>query len=121
MAPTSPRNLDLQMQRVFEHGAMQRACKSFAGGTLPPFVSHLQVGTIEPGLQKVARAFVDLQEKRHAADYDLIHTFTKQEAVDDIEKAKDAFAAWASIRQSPHANLFPVALAMPKVGGWREK
>jgi uncharacterized protein (UPF0332 family) len=121
MAPTSPKNLGLQMQRAFDHGAMKDVCKSFAGGTLPPFVQHLQAGQIEPDLRKIAKAFVDLQEKRHAADYDLIHTFTKQEATDDVDKVKDAFAVWKTISKLPHSNVFLIALALPKMGRWRDR
>jgi uncharacterized protein (UPF0332 family) len=119
MAPGSPSNLGLQMQRAFDHGAMKEVCKSFAGGTLPPFIRHLQAGQIEPGLRKVAKAFVDLQEKRHAADYDLIHTFTKQETADDLDKVKVAFATWKTVSNLPHSNVFLMALALPKMGRWR--
>jgi hypothetical protein len=121
MAPNSPRNLGLQMQRAFEHGAMKEVCKSFAGGTLPPFVRHLQIGQIEPALRKVAKAFVDLQEERHFADYDLILTFTKQAAADDIDKAIDAFAAWETVSALPNSNLFLTALALPRMGRWRDR
>jgi uncharacterized protein (UPF0332 family) len=120
MAPASPKNLGLQMQRAFDHGAMREVCKSFAGGTLPSFVQHLQSGPIEPALRRLADHFVKLQEARHAADYDLVHTFTKQEAIQNIDKVKDAFAALKMISKLPHSNVFLVALALPKMGKWRE-
>lgn len=121
MAPTTPKNLGLQMQRAFNHGAMKDVCKSFAGGSLPSFVQHLQTGQIELDLRRVARTFVDLQEERYFADYDLIHTFTKQGATDAIEKVKDAFAGWRTIGNLPNANVFLMALALPRMGRWRDR
>jgi len=121
MAPRSPKNLDLQMQRAFDPGAMKDVCKSFAGGTLPPMVQHLQTGQIEPEQRLIARTFVDLQGKRHAADYDLVVTLTKQEVADDINKVKEAFAAWRVIGKSPNANVMLTALALPRMGRWRER
>lgn len=120
MAPTSPKNIGLQMQRAFEHSTMKRVCKSFSAGSLPDTIQHLQSGRIEPELRKVAKIFVDLQEERHAADYDLVHTFTKQGATDNIGKATDAFTTWAIIRKFPNATLFLMALAFPKMG-WRDR
>ena len=120
MAPILPKNLDLQMQRAFDHGTMKRVCQSFAGGTLPDVMQHLQTGQIESELRRFADHFVKLQEARHAADYDLVHTLTKQEANGNIAKAKDAFAIWKTISKLPNSNVFLMALALPKMGRWRE-
>ena len=120
MAPASPKNIGLQMQRAFDHGTMKRVCKGFSGGTLPDAIQHLQSGPIEPDLRKVARIFVDLQEERHTADYDLVHTFTKQGATDNVAKVKEAFAIWRTINKLPNTTLFLVALALPKMA-WRDK
>jgi uncharacterized protein (UPF0332 family) len=121
MAPTLPKKLGLQVQRAFEHGAMKAVCKSFAGGTLPSFIGHLQSGSIEPDLQKLASHFVKLQEARHAADDDLVHTLTKQEAEDNIDKAKEVFAIWKTISKLPHSNVFLMSLALPQIGRWRKE
>ena len=116
MAPAEPKNLRLQMQRAFDHGNMKRICQRFASGSLPESIRHLQDRQqIEPDPRKVARTFVDLQEERHAADYDLVHTWTKQEATDRVNKAKDAFVSWSTIRKPPNARLFLVVLALPKM------
>jgi uncharacterized protein (UPF0332 family) len=121
MAPTTPKNLGLQVQRAFEHGAMKAVCKSFAGGNLPTFIGHLQSGPIEPDLQRLASNFVKLQEARHAADYDLVHTLTKQEAVENIDKARDVFATWKTISKLPHSNVFLMSLALPQIGKWKKE
>ncbi len=121
MAPGLPKNLGVQMQRSFDHGAMKRVCQSFAGGALPDTMKHLLTGPIEPDLRKLAASFVDLQEERHAADHDLVHTFTKQGATEAVDKVKGAFAAWQTISRSPNANLFLAALALPRMGGWRDR
>lgn len=121
IAPTQPKDLKLQMRRAFDHGAMKAVCKSFAGGNLPPFIGHLQSGPIEADLRRLARDFVTLQEARHAADYDFVHTLTKQEAVENIERARDVFAAWRTIGNLPHANVFLMSLVLPQIGKWRKE
>lgn len=63
--------------RAFAHGVMNEACKSFAGGTLKRGVSKgLPVGfSITVEIRDLAATFVDLQDKRHLADYDLTERF----------------------------------------------
>jgi hypothetical protein len=65
--------------RGFDHRTMKEACRRFAGGN----VSHamrrrLPTAFVVPmALRNVARAFVELQEQRHSADYDLSQNFTR--------------------------------------------
>jgi uncharacterized protein (UPF0332 family) len=115
MAPSVPNDIGFLMRRAFEHGSMKKICRSFAGGSLPQNIQHFQTGQIEPDLRKVAKIFVALQEARHIADYDLVHTFTKQEATDRVNEAKDAFATWKVIKKLPNTALLLIALALPKM------
>jgi uncharacterized protein (UPF0332 family) len=77
--------------RAFTHGAMKDACKSFGGGTLRKEVAKgLPVGFTIPGeIRELAATFVDLQRKRHLADYDLTERF----------KRKDVLALIAEVRK----------------------
>jgi hypothetical protein len=50
-------------------------------------------------LQKVADAFIRLQDFRHKADYDNTFTLTHTEALRQIALASDAFASWSAIRK----------------------
>jgi hypothetical protein len=69
--------------RGFDHRTMRDACRSFSGGNLPDtIVRSLPQGFIVPAaLRDLARAFVDLQEERHTADYNLARTFTRAQVL----------------------------------------
>ena len=69
--------------RAFAHGVMKEACKSFGGGTLKKGVAKgLPVGFTIPGeIRELADTFVDLQEKRHLADYDLTERFKRSDVL----------------------------------------
>jgi hypothetical protein len=51
-------------------------------------------------IQDFANAFVTMQEKRHAADYDPQHTATKSEVLVDIQTVEQVIAGFenASLR-----------------------
>jgi hypothetical protein len=78
--------------RGLEHGGMKSACRSFAGGQLPLVVRRgLPAGFVVPDeLRNVAQAFVDLQEQRHLADYDLSWNLTRAQALDLVQQADQA-------------------------------
>ena len=76
--------------RAFVHGIMKDACRSFGGGTLKRSVEKgLPVGFTIPGeIRKLAGTFVDLQEKRHLADYDLTERFKRSEVLAVIAEVR---------------------------------
>ena len=78
--------------RGFNHGTMKAACRSFAGGNLPdPIVRNLPSGFVVPlPLRTLSRAFVELQEQRHSADYDLSQNFTRAEVLTLVRQAEQA-------------------------------
>jgi hypothetical protein len=59
-------------------------------------------------LRAVADAFIDLQEQRHVADYDLAApTFTRQAVLVHVQRAEQAFADWeVAWRDDPLGPLF---------------
>ncbi len=61
---------------------------------------------IPQALRDVAGAFVDLQEARHEADYNLAKTFIRSEAFDHIGRAAQAFADWETIRKEDLARVY---------------
>lgn len=97
------------MRRAFEHTEMKEAAKSFAGGTIPQKMASTLSGSIDPRLSAVASAFVDLQEARHEADYDLARSFTRREVLDLVGMAENAFASWKAVRQLQESRLFLVS------------
>jgi uncharacterized protein (UPF0332 family) len=61
-------------------------------------------------LKLVASAFTQLQERRHIADYDNAYSWTRTEALRQIESAERAFAAWRKIRKERIAQDFLLSL-----------
>jgi len=59
--------------------------------TLPArYSDHEPAGSFGPDLQFFAAAVIDLQEKRHLADYDPLFRVTKSEALLDVERGRTA-------------------------------
>ncbi|MCI0357624.1 MAG: hypothetical protein L0211_03950 [Planctomycetaceae bacterium] len=106
------RELRLLVARAFEHGEMKKAAKSFAAGNLPKYISAVTGSRVPKDLQIVARAFVDLQEARHEADYNFRQRFTRTEVQDHISVANNAFTAWNRVRKQLIAQAFLAALLL---------
>ncbi len=65
----------LQAYRAIEHGFARTACQNTA-----------KLGFPEP-IVRCAILFIELQERRHAADYDPLVRFTRAEALEIIDQA----------------------------------
>src|SRR4051794_32080240 len=95
----SDADLSSLVSRAFSHGEMGKAAKCFAsGGSLPAHVTAAFKGTIPAEVRQIARAFIDLQQARHDADYNLLKSFTRQEALDRVTTAQSAFTAWNTVK-----------------------
>jgi hypothetical protein len=90
LVPNKPAKLRLQAGRAFAHGEMKNVCQLFAKANGPDNLSHLLNTPLENELNSVAAAFVDLQELRHRADYNLMEPFTKLEALEAVSLARAA-------------------------------
>lgn len=75
-----------------------------------PWAGQPGGAAVPPDLRVFAEAFVQLQQARHEADYDAGQRFSRQEALDLVEVARDAFAAWKRVRRTEEARLFMIAL-----------
>lgn len=83
---TSYRHL---LARAYVHGEMKSACIAFGGGSYP---RSLAAGlptdfAVRKEIEDIAMAFVDLQSKRHIADYDFSQTLTRADVLATIEVA----------------------------------
>ena len=70
-----------------------------------------------PELQTVAKMFVELQEDRLQADYDIAKTWAPTDVLAKIDRAGLAFDNWAKIRTHPAANEYLLSLL---IGSKRE-
>lgn len=98
------------LRRAFVHTTMGEACREIvkqSGGKLKGALAGAQVP--QP-IVRVAQAFVDLQQARHDADYDLSHMFTRQEALDLIDLCDTAHDDWKASRKCVAADVLCAAL-----------
>lgn len=96
--------------RSFVHGEMNAACEVFTPRGNPPVVRPPAIVdaifgalTVPAELTRVAQAFRDLQTSRHDADYSTHLTWTRTEALSEVERAEDAFRDWEIIRPRSRA------------------
>ncbi len=107
----SASDLRVCLARAFGHHEMMTVAKGFASGTVSAKLRPGMRGAMpSTSLSRCAGAFVDLQQARHEADYDLAKRYTRQQALDRVEQAKIAFLDWEAVRKTPEADVFLVGL-----------
>lgn len=67
-------------------------------------------GPIPQNLRAIAESFLDLQEERHRADYDLSSSFHLLNVKLLIDRVEKAMVDWETVRHEPAARLFLVLL-----------
>jgi hypothetical protein len=107
-----------KVRRAFAHADMKSVCSQYAKASLPGSI-HAQIAPllsapIDPDLKFVAETFVDLQEVRHLADYDLAHKFSRVDVLASIDSATIAFTNWKKVRSSANAQVFLIDLLLRK-------
>lgn len=101
----------LALARKFEHREMAKVSKMF-GQRKPAAGLKKALGGngIPSQLVAVADAFVELQQAREDADYNLQKPFSRPEVLRLVEKAEATFQAWRTVRHDPVAILYLLAL-----------
>lgn len=69
---------------------------------------------MHPDVVFVSQAFVDLQEARHAADYDLSVSFLRQDVLALLKQVERALQAWKRVKNDPSARMYSICLLMAK-------
>lgn len=116
-APTVPVSLGPRIARALSHAEMKDVCVSVSKGNSGPVLQVLVPASFSVEIRNVAKAFVDLQEARHFADYDLSAFHNRLDSVEFINQAERAFADWNRIRASDEAAVFLSALLFAKRWG----
>lgn len=89
--------------RALSHTAMKKAARAVASqGPLALFGQIAFPGEVV----YVAQAFVDLQEGRHRADYEVADDVKRTTADRLVSQAETAFSRWQVVRGQDRANLF---------------
>ena len=97
--------------RAFDHGVMKRVARQFAERSVSPKLSPGLNGLpLQDEIVRVAAAFVDLQQHRHEADYDMGRGFTRLEVLNIVSDAERAFVDWRAVRNSVQGDTFVVGL-----------
>ena len=108
--------------RGFSHTAMKSASAEMGKLTpfdlLKPFWPLYGVAS-SPQLQSVARNFVELQQERHRADYDLSRPFTRAEAEYLIGQARDALDNWNTLKINDRELARFYALCLLNWNNWK--
>ena len=102
----------MMVRRSFGHQAMNAVCKDITKSSLPGKYQAVFGAVVPPLLQNVARAFVDLQQARHEADYDFSTSFSRLDATDFVLQAESAFHDWAAVRKTIPADSFLVLMLL---------
>ena|ERR1700733_7421093 len=100
------------MQRGFQHGAMRSISKQFTKPTWQDW--HGIQRPIPSAIRNIAGAFVDLQDERHAADYDNHQQWTALDVREILDMAQSAFQDWDSISADPMAGNYLLAMLVSK-------
>ncbi len=99
------------MARAFGHRDMLGVARQFASNGIAPKLDPALNGlSLPPELVTVAKTFLDLQQARHEADYDRAARFTRPQALELFQQARQAFSDWRQVRGSPQADAFLAAL-----------
>jgi hypothetical protein len=123
VSPDSPVGLRGRTQRALDHGQMATAAKNFSAPGKYPMNLPKDIGfsdLISPRLANVAQSFVDLQEARYMADYDVLSStgdVNVRWAQECLAKADAAFQDWSIEKNSEGARVFLAALILWKQWG----
>jgi len=100
------------VERAFQHGPMKNTSMQFRKKIWEDW--HGDGRAIPSAIQEIAGAFVNLQDERHAADYDNHEQWTATDVEGILKIAHLAFQYWASIRTDPMAGNYLLAMLLSK-------
>lgn len=106
--------LRFRIGRAFGHRRMKAAARAFSGESRDPWLER--VDSIPTDLTEVASSFLELQEARHAADYDLTESLDRAQVLSLLREAEHALERWRKVRGTPQAEAFLLALLVPTRG-----
>lgn len=85
---------------------MKQACVWAESTAYPPSVSP----QVAAKLRSVARAFNELQQQRHLADYSNVTKWDRIKTSEEVNQCNAAFSDWKSIRNEYVAQRYLVSL-----------
>lgn len=107
--------------RALNHGEMKKACQALASWNRNnPLVLLGRLLPQEPSadVQTIASVFVELQQARHEADYDLMRRLSRSETLDFLSQAELAFSAFRNMQRGSDQRRV-LLLSLVFQGRWR--
>jgi hypothetical protein len=96
--------------KAFDHQPMKETSKKFSNGGYPSYRGKPQA--VVADLCLIARTFVQLQQQRHFADYNLTKDLLLTDATAQVVSAQTALTKWQAIRTEDVAQEYLVSLAV---------
>lgn len=100
------------MERAMTHASMKNTCLRFDVRYWTDW--HNALHPVPDALRRLARAFVYLQDQRHAADYNNHPDWSVTDAEDILRAADLAFSDWRSVREEPIAGDYLLSMVVGK-------
>lgn len=104
------------VRRSYDHGRLKTVC-TWVAGQKNPEGNHIRLvvdrAAASPQLVHVAETFVDLQQRRHDADYDHSAAFSKTDVVNSVAQAR---AACRDLTLSRDGQEFEAFMALATLG-----
>lgn len=96
------------LARAFTHTQMRATSQAFVQNAQNPWARMF--ATLPADLITIARTFVDLQQARHEADYDLGRRWARSEVQALIVRAQQAVASWSATSSHGAARAYLVGI-----------
>jgi hypothetical protein len=96
------------LARMFDHGVMKKVSKKVTDPNKMPYLAEDPV--IVGKLRSFAELFIQLQERRHEADYNVNDAWTPTQSLKEMLAANRAFATWQEIRAEKISQDYLVSL-----------
>ena len=104
-----------QAARAYSHSTMRKVCEQYvrsAKQKFPAPLDRLVPTTSDSRLITVADAFVQLQDARHAADYDTNTDFDRRSGLEMLQLAESSHRQLDQIQHLPETHVFLAALLL---------
>ena len=110
-ARPSQRTMRQILARAFQPGTMLQASRGFCSGALGRGMQSVGTAmTVPAELHYLATTFIELQDLRHRADYDLAASFSRQEVLGKVVRVEKAIQDWRAIEDHPLSRFYLVSL-----------
>jgi hypothetical protein len=101
--------------RSVDHGSLRKLCEDVVKTTPPlKYSSHIPKGGFGHDLIAFANAVVDLQEKRHSADYDPLFRARASDAVLAVATARAALTRFRAVTRTQRKTFLSLLVFPPR-------